>query len=148
MSMTVILYTTNSEKNALSKTLGNAKTFTGTLKKETSVTSPEIMLESDTNLSGYNYAYISEFGRYYFIKDIRSYRDNLWVVSMRVDVLMSFSNSIKSSKGILTNTQTTEKDFYLSDDSWVTLVKDKTDIISFSTGFLDSGEYILITAGG
>lgn len=148
MSMTVILYTTNSEKNALSKTLGNAKTFTGTLKKETSITSPEIMLESDTNLSGYNYAYISEFGRYYFIRDIRSVRDNLWVVSMRVDVLMSFSTSIKASRGILTDTQSTAKNFYLSDDSWVTMVKDKTDIIAFSSGFLESGEYILITAGG
>ncbi len=146
--MTIILYTTNSEKNSLNKSLSSGNTFTGTLRTETSITIPEIMLESNSNLSGYNYAYIPEFGRYYFIRDIRSYRDKLWVISMRVDVLMSFKNAIKASKGILTDTQTTEKEYYLSDDSWVSTVKDKTDIIAFSSGFNESGEYILITAGG
>ena len=38
---------------------------------------------------------------------------------------------------------------YLSEsDSWVTSVKAKTDILTYSSGLLNSGEYILITAGG
>ena len=41
-----------------------------------------------------------------------------------------------------------EADNYLVSESWVSKVKTKTDILQFSNGLLDSGEYILITAGG
>ena len=145
--MVIILYSTNSEKNEINKVLSNGTTFTGTLRDMTSVIEPEINIESDTNISTFNYCHISDFGRYYFIKDVKSVRENLWRISLKSDVLMSFKNDILSSKGILVDTEN-NGDLYLNDDSWVDTVKDKTDILPFSNGLLESGEYILITAGG
>ena len=145
--MEITLYNTTSEKNEINKSLSNGATFTGTLRDMTSVLSPEINIESGSNLSTYNYCHISDFGRYYFIKDIKSVRSGLWRVSLKVDVLMSFKVDILASQGVLKHTETFGE-LYLANNTWENLVKDKTDIITFSSGLLDSGEYILITAGG
>lgn len=145
--MEITLYNTTSEKNEINKTISNGQTFTGTLRDMTSILNPEINIESNLNLSAFNYCHISEFGRYYFIKDVKSVRNGLWRISLKVDVLMSFKVDILASQGILKHTETFGEP-YLSDNSWENLVKDKTDILTFSNGLLDSGEYILITAGG
>lgn len=146
--MQITLYKTGSERNALNKVLTNPVEFNGTLRNETSISDPIITLEYSSNITGYNYCYISEFERYYFINDIRSVRNNLWALHMHVDVLMSFKSSILASTVILAESTDTGKSNYLVNDVWVSTVKDKTDIINFSSGLLESGEYILITAGG
>lgn len=146
--MVITLYNTYSEKNMINKSLVNALNFEGTLRSETSIINPVFNIESSTNLVDYNYCYIQEFGRYYFIKDIRSIRNNLWEISLQVDVLMSFRNDILNSEGIIIDTENVNSDMYQNHDSWNTKVKTKTDIISFPSGLLESGEYILITAGG
>lgn len=145
--MDITLSVTHSEKNKLEKVLNDSQVFTGTLRGTTSVISPEIDLEIE-NPTGFNYAYIPDFGRYYFISDMVSVRAGLWKISMRVDVLMSFKSDILNSQGIIVDTESVNADAYQYHDSWNTKVKNKTDIISFSNGLLESGEYILITAGG
>ena len=109
---------------------------------------PSIRIESADNISAYNYAYISEFGRYYYITDIVSVRTNCWVVSLRCDVLMSYKDEIHGLNVILDNTQETGLSNYLSSPNWVSLVKTKTDIKVFPSGLSEQGEFILITAGG
>ena len=145
--MNIVLGTISDEKNKLNKTFNNQATYTGTLKQETSVIHPSVILEA-TNLSGCNYMYISEFGRYYFITDVVSVRNNLWRVDGKVDVLMSFKSGIETCPIILSNTETTASEEYMLGEMWKTLVKSKTDIISFPSGLNSSGEYILITSGG
>lgn len=145
--MDITLSVTHSEKNKLEKVLTDSQVFTGTLRGITSVISPEIDLEVE-NPTGFNYAYIPDFGRYYFINDMVSIRSGLWKISMRVDVLMSFKSDILNSRGIIVDTESVNADVYQEHDSWNTKVKNKTDIIPFSNGLLESGEYILITAGG
>lgn len=145
--MDIKLYKNHSEKNKINKSLTGEVEYSGTLRDETSVINPVVMIHA-TNLSLFNYAYISEFHRYYFIRDIVSVRNGLWRVSMSVDVLMSFKNDILDLNVILSDTETTGQNSYYSGDQWRSLVKAKTDIIKFSNGLLDSGEYILITAGG
>lgn len=145
--MDIIFYTISDEKNKLNKTLDDGATFSGVLKEETSIIKPSIIIEAE-NLSSYNYVYISEFGRYYFIKDITSIKNNLWRVSCFVDVLMSFKSAILTCPIILADSESTEIETYLGGDVWKSLVKSKTDIISFSSGLNDTGEYILITSGG
>ena len=50
---------------------------------------------------------------------------------------------------IIDETTVTEISRYLKNDVWVATVKDRTEVINFPTsGFLNQGEYILITAGG
>lgn len=148
MAFTISLFKTNSENNRVVKTLTDEKQLSGELRNQTSVLNPSIRIESADNISTYNYAYISEFGRYYYITDIVSVRTNCWVVSLRCDVLMSYKDEIQGLNVILDNTQETGLSNYLSSPNWVNLVKTKTDIKVFPSGLSEQGEFILITAGG
>ena len=148
MAFTISLFKTASENNRVVKVLTDEKQLSGELRNQTSVLNPTIRIESSDNISGYNYCYISEFGRYYYITDIVSVRTNCWVVSLRCDVLMSYKNEIQSMNVILNNTQETGLSNYLASPNWVNLVKTKTDIKVFPSGLSEQGEFILITAGG
>ena len=145
--MKIHLYVNSSEKNQLGKTLGSEIILTGNLRDEASVTNPVILIQAD-NVSGYNYAYVKEFNRYYFIKNMVSVRTGLWRIELSVDVLESFKSEIKKLSVILRDTETTGATNYLSGDVWKTNVKETTNIINFSGGLSDTGEFILITAGG
>ena len=145
--MVMKLYKNHSEKNKIRKSLTGEVEYSGTLRDETSVINPVVMIHA-TNLSLFNYAYIPEFHRYYYITDIVSVRTGLWRVTMSVDVLMSFKSGILDLNVILSDTETTGQSDYYAGDQWRSLVKTKTDIINFSNGLLNDGEYILITAGG
>ena len=148
MAFTISLFKTASENNRVVKVLTDEKQLSGELRNQTSVLNPTIRIESADNISGYNYCYISEFGRYYYITDIVSVRTNCWVVSLRCDVLMSYKNEIQSMNVILNNTQETGLSNYLASPNWVSFVKTKTDIKVFPSGLSEQGEFILITAGG
>ena len=148
MAFTISLFKTASENNRVLKVLTDEKQLSGELRNQTSVLNPTIRIESSDNISGYNYCYISEFGRYYYITDIVSVRTNCWVVSLRCDVLMSYKDEIQSMNVILNNTQETGLSNYLASPNWVNLVKTKTDIKVFPSGLSEQGEFILITAGG
>ena len=145
--MNLSLFVNNSEKNKLEKSLSNELKFNGKLREESSVVNPSIMIQA-TNPSGYNYAYIPEFNRYYFITDMVSIRTGIWEISMHVDVLMSFKDGIKNTSIILSDTETTGQTNYMSGEQWASTVKTATDIVSFPNTMNISGDYILITAGG
>lgn len=145
--MNLNLYVNASEKNKIGKTLTNTLTIQGTLKEETNLINPSIVVEGD-DFSQYNYAYIPKFKRKYFIESMDVIRKNLWRLNLRVDVLDSFKTQILAQHVILSGSEENGANDYLSGQQWVPKVKSLTDIINFSSGLLDSGEYILITAGG
>ena len=145
--MDILLYNNTSELNALTKTLINETTYTGVLKDNCSVINPTFIL-SETNPTGFNYAYIAEFARYYYIVDVINTSNGLWEITLMCDVLMSFASDILSCNAIIENTELNETTNYLESEIYQALVKTKTDILEFPNGLLDSGEYILITAGG
>ena len=146
--MDIKLYHNSSPNNKIGKTLNSETTFTGSFRDSTKVINPEVLIEAN-NLTGFNYAYIPIFNRYYYIENIESYRTGLWIVKMKVDVLESHKASILNLDCIIEATENYMANDYLSEsESWVTSVKAKTDILTFSNGLLNSGEYILITAGG
>lgn len=64
---------------------------------DTSIMTPtfKIARESSSIIS-YNYCYCSNFNRYYFITDIRSYQ-NFWYISCVCDVLATYKSTIGSS---------------------------------------------------
>lgn len=146
--MNITLCNNSSERNEINKSISGGTTFSCTLRSETSISDPAVLLEYDGNLSQYNYCYIPEFSRYYYITDITSVRNKFWQVKCHVDVLMSFKQSILNSIAILDESTVTGASNYLSNDVWRALSKDKTSIIPFSNGLNSSGQYILITAGG
>lgn len=144
--MTITLYKNESEKNKINKTLTTVDALTGTLRDSSSIINPEIVIEYD-NPTGFNYCYIDEFDRYYFVTNITVINNKLLKLSLKVDVLESFKTSILA-QNIIIDKSTSNVDEYLPDDNLVVNVKTKTDIVNFPSGLLESGEFILITAGG
>ena len=95
--MKIKLYKVYDRENKLNKTLNNELVLTGSLKTKVSVFNPVIMLKSDNfNFSEYNYCYIEDFNRYYFIEDIDINALTLFEMRLREDVLMSFNSDIKN----------------------------------------------------
>lgn len=145
--MNIILYVNNSEKNKIGKTLKNDISLSGTLRDATNIINPVILIEI-SEIGNYNYCYINNFNRYYFITDITVIRTGLFAISLMVDVLESFKSDIKNLSVILLNTQNVGSSNYLPSPVFRNNVKSKTDILNFPNGLNDSGEFILITAGG
>ena len=146
--MTISFYNNQSEPNVIQKTLVSQLTLEGTLRSDTNIKDPVILIENDGSIINYNYCKINEFERYYFIKDIKVIRNGLFEISLSVDVLKSFENDILNTLAIIDHTTDNEISNYLNSPIWESLVKDKTDIITFSNGLSESGGYVLITAGG
>ena len=145
--MEITLYTNNSEKNKLEKSLSRDLKLTGKLREESSIVNPSVLIQTE-NPSSYNYAYIPEFNRYYFITDAISVRTDIWRISLHCDVLMSFKDELKATSVILSDTESTGATNYITGEQWKTNVKNATEIINFPKGLNTNGEFILITAGG
>ena len=105
-SITIDLYNVSDDNEKIDKTLGTAKEFTSsTIKEQTDVTNITLRIQTTDNLSGYNYAYVSEYGRYYFIDKIETTPTGYWVLSCRCDVLMSFRTQLLELKGTVTRSE-------------------------------------------
>lgn len=146
--MKITFYKTASETNRLDKALTLPVTFNGTLKDETDLLNPEITFEANSDLTGYNYAYIEEFKRYYFVNGFTSVRNNLWRVSLHVDVLMTYRGGIRETNIIIDKQE--GRDFtseLFNDGSYRAREDNFVEVHNFTNGFNDNGEFILLTAG-
>lgn len=143
--MQIKLYKNLSEANTIGKSLTQESVRTGTLKDGCSVLSPSVVLTGE-NLSGFNYAYIPEFSRYYFIKEITSVKSGLWEISMRVDVLETYKDSIKANTAILKR-QEKIWDMYINDEKFKAESTNKTATIMFPQNHFNTVNFILTVAG-
>ena len=82
--------------------VGSAGTvLSGTLKEETSILDPEILIEYD-HVPEFNYIGIREFGnRYYFVNEVSCVRNNLYRLRCHVDVLFSWWSQIKGTTAVI-----------------------------------------------
>lgn len=89
------LYKNSAEPNKVDKTaeLSTVGTISGVLRQECSLIDPEIIIQYDKP-PDFNYCYIAKFGRYYYVENIVSMRQNLWRVRLRCDVLMTYKTQI------------------------------------------------------
>ena len=147
MSFSITLYRTKSENNRVAKTLYDGVQLTGNLREESDVVHPEILIEG--NYIGYNYCYIPEWERYYYIRDIHLLRTNLMRLSLEVDVLMSFKEQIKQESAVIDKqSRVLDANMYIDDGDWVVQNNEFIQIKNFDNGFNNEGEFILIVAGG
>ena len=145
--MDIKLFYNSSDNRCIKKTLQGEFNITGTLRDEASIISPTIVIQSAEPIR-FNYAYIPDFKRYYYINNVESVRTGVWRVYMEVDPLMSFKTDILALK-VVANKQSliTNGDEYIDDGSLVTDNLIFKNVYNFANGFNDNGEYILITAG-
>ena len=146
--MNIVLYTNNSETERIKKELTEVSQLTGTLREGCDIINPVIRIDGTgqkTNLLSMNYAYIEDFGRYYFIDDITLERNNLYILHMSVDVLMSFAEQILQQTAIIAR-QENEWNLNLNDDEFKIYQNPIIKTKKFPTGFTEEA-YILAIAG-
>lgn len=66
----------------------------GVLKEQSSIINPVVLIRADTTILEYNYAEIDTLKRKYFVTDIKNVRNDLWEVSLHVDVLYSYKDAL------------------------------------------------------
>lgn len=99
MSVNITLYQFAKKLNSTARPSGTAKGVQGQLRESCSMLAPEIGFvafgQSDSP-HAWNYAYIPDFGRFYFI-DNWTWTAGMWYASMTVDPLASWRNEIANS---------------------------------------------------
>lgn len=93
--MKIQLFQFNKKINSTKRPTGGTE-FTITLKEGCDIINPTINLAGVNNPTAYNYAYIPDFKRYYYISNWEANRDR-WTASMAVDVLASYRDQIGAS---------------------------------------------------
>lgn len=94
--ISVKFYAFSKDVNSTKLPTGAGTTINCDLREPTSIITPVITIKVASKPTGYNYAYISEFGRYYYVNDwVSEY--GRWTAHLKIDVLGSYSATIKAS---------------------------------------------------
>ena len=145
--MEVQLSYNQSDERQIFKELTPGVTLEGVLRDGSSIISPVITFQSAAVMR-YNFAYIPEWQRYYFIRNVEVVRNGLYKVEFETDVLMSFKNDIANFQVVIDKqTEDHNGDEYIDDGSLVVDNLMFNRVYNFSNGFNNYPEYILITAG-
>jgi hypothetical protein len=150
MSFDITLYRNDSPKNQAVKTLSQILTLTGTLKTESSIVDPVVLIEYDAPIN-FNYFKIPSFNdRYYFVEDIVSVGTKLWELHGHCDVLSSFWSTIRQCDCIISRSGTNRRN-YMVDPMLMTTVKSKFGIQKSTLQPLASGtalkRFVMVLVG-
>lgn len=151
MSFGIHFTQTSSAVNVVDKefSLGGVD-VTGTLRTGSSLIDPVLIVEANApgfHANGYNYCYVEEFGRYYFITDIVSVNYSLWEIHCHVDVLMSYKDQIKEQTAIVAR-QEVKYNLMLDDGIFMAYQNPKIQTKYFSVeGPFEHQEFVLVVAG-
>lgn len=140
-----------SEKNKLYKKFtGEDMEVIFLAKDSTSLYSPVIEVQTESDITEFNYAYIPDWGRFYFIEpeNVKVIGANRYEVQLVCDSLSTFADQLVSVPCVIDRTESYGGSPYIPSEAFVVNCKHKTDILKFSTGLNTNGEFILITAGG
>lgn len=103
--MTIVFFQMNDEVNAFPKTLENGVTLEGSLRGECDVLNPSIEVEDFPPNTTYNYCYIYDFSRYYFVTGQTSVNNKVTRFNLKVDVLQTYAYYIWQLEGVVGRTE-------------------------------------------
>ena len=97
--MEVRFYHFSKKPNSTKIPTDGGTVYSCTLKSASGIINPivRLMLPIGSNPSAFNYAYIPDYGRYYYVRDW-VFSDRLWDGSLHVDALASWKNAIGSTE--------------------------------------------------
>ena len=116
--------------------------LSGNLKDDCDIVDPVIEIETTSNISNINYAYIPDFGRYYFAH-VENIGAKFWRITMHCDVLHTFATQIKACDCIVAMNEN-RFNMYLPDSNYKAYQNNKILINRFPGGFnLNNARFIL-----
>ncbi len=144
--MKIILYNTTDNNNVINKVLKDSTEFEIKFKDKTDIMKPVVLLHSETDVN-FNYAYMENFKRFYFIESIEIFPNNIYSLSLTCDVLESFKDEILKSSGYISQQNENINPYYNTD--YETEVKKEVDLYESDTEInVDEKSIILVTVGG
>ena len=149
MSFSITIGKTDSPVNALTKKVTMKQSLAGTLRNESEIINPTIIIQSSSaleNLFKCNYMEISEFGRKYFITSVKCIRSYIYEVQGHCDVLSSFASEIRANNAIILR-QEHNFNLLLNDDVFKCKQNARVQYKKFPSQ-LGHYNYILTVAGG
>lgn len=147
MGLTATLYISASPVEKIGKALTAGGSYSCTLKETTSVLNPVLIVRTSDPVYNYNYLYIQEFGRYYFINDIRSVNNNVWEISAHVDVLETYSTAILANSAVIKR-QASQYNLYLDDPDFHAYNYERIQTLKFPDNVFNKNlNYILVVNG-
>ena len=121
--MNIKLMKTVTSHNSIDKKIDSESLFENCkLLETTNVINPSVIIGGFTKMedvSGYNYCYIAQFKRFYFISEIKNLTGGRVQIDMHVDVLKTYKASILDSQQLIIAENDKGK-MYLSNREWVT----------------------------
>ena len=155
--MTVTLYTCYDDKRKINKTLSPVSSFGATATKPCSILNPELILSGDSTINAINanYAYVSTFGRYYFIDDYTIDSAGRIHIQLSVDPLYTYRSAILSNAQLVTRSESIGKPTMITDSKYPVMPYKNMQVILFEGSSLNltnagysSYNFVLNVAGG
>lgn len=144
--ITVVMMNNASDNNVVDKVVTTINTVSCALKDPTELRRPVLRLAGDSIVSGTNYCWIEALGRFYFTGEKTQLTAGIVELQLHVDVLMSFKESMRRSRALVEVVGNAVNP-YIESEIWTPDVRRTTHVKNFSSGFNNTPEYVLLTAG-
>lgn len=119
-NIVISFMTMKSETNVMGKYwkdgTGEILTIEGSLLYNQSICNPKLIVKGD--IRPYNYCYIAEFGRFYYISDITVNESDIQTITLTVDVLQSFKSYIENCDGLVERQRTKTNKYFNDSMMW------------------------------
>lgn len=148
-SVEVKLYNNSSDPFVVFKKITHVATVTAQFTESTAIDTPELLLDMQTNIKNFNYAYIETFGRYYFCKPQIENGNQMRLVC-ESDPLSSFWSDGVSSSSCIAERSTSDINPDLVDDMLPFKPNPRLQFATIGGGFTpsSSGGCYILTVGG
>ena len=150
--MNVILYNNKSDKRQLVKNITEIKTLVAVAKGDINIISPTLIIQNFS--TDFNYCYISDFDRYYFVKSITLLTGQRIQIDLSVDVLMTYKEEIKKLTVNVLRYENIEPTFLtdsripLFSDTLQKVIEFPKNIFNLEEPSENSKNFLLTVAGG
>ena len=146
MTFKIKLYTFSKKANSTAQPTGGTD-YDCLIKTPSGITNPVVQLKH-SNPIAYNYAYIADFSRYYFISDVK-YDSGLWTLYLKIDVLATYKTAIGSTSTYVLRAANGQ-DQYLIDNAFPVTGKVTYDSTIFESniGLSYTSGYFIVTCSG
>lgn len=142
--MLIKFYNTKSSNNTINKVLTDETEYNIRFKDMTDMLFPVIQLQSE-DLIMFNYAFIPNFKRYYFVQKIELFPNGIYVIILKGDVLESFKDEILDCEGYVTK-QANINQYYNAD--YASETRKEVDIYKSDKTLTDENSVVITTIGG
>ena len=150
MGFSVIFYSFSKKDNSTKQPLGSGTELTCEILQPSSILTPYLEISSAiSNPSDLNYAYISTYGRDYWVTDW-SYDKGFWICRLEVDVLATYKTQIGTSTQYVVRAASAYN-LTITDTKYPALSYSQITNVPFSslhTSFTNGGSFVIGVSNG